>query len=113
MLASARPPPFHRVALPGAQEGAPAEALANIRIPFIQRARLTRGGEERGAFLADPGLLGGSDAHQAPPRRGGRGPPPAPAPPRRSRGLPGARPAAAVGRGGADRVSPPGKRDSH
>ena len=57
---------MHRVALPGAQEGAPTEALDNIRIPFIQRARLTQGGEDRDVFLVDLGLSGVFAEHEPP-----------------------------------------------
>src|SRR6187397_2553762 len=50
---------MHRAAPSDAQDGAPSEAvLAKIRIPFIQRARVTRAGEERTIFLVDLGLAG-------------------------------------------------------
>ena len=56
-----------RAALPNAQEGAPSEALlAKIRIPFIQRARITRGAEDRDVFLVDLGLAGVFAEHRGP-----------------------------------------------
>jgi hypothetical protein len=56
-----------RAALQGTPDGAPSEAvLAKIRIPFIQRARVTRGGEEQNVFLVDLGLAGVFAEHDGP-----------------------------------------------
>lgn len=56
-----------RAAPSDAQDGAPSEAvLAKIRIPFIQRARVTRAGEERNIFLVDLGLAGVFAEHDGP-----------------------------------------------
>ena len=58
---------MHRAALPGAQDGAPSEAvLAKIRIPFIQRARITQGGKDRDVFLVDLALAGVFAEHDGP-----------------------------------------------
>ena len=50
---------MQKVALPHAPEGAAGESVVEkVRVPFIQRAALTRAGQRADVFLMDLGLAG-------------------------------------------------------
>ena len=50
---------MQKTALPRAPDGAVGESvLEKVRVPFIQRAALTRGGQRADVFLMDLGLAG-------------------------------------------------------